>query len=118
MTPYAQVTLAISDDCPGGLEGFSPLSERLPASVFANAIEDGQTMNQSGGPYSVFVDLMGKGDMQVGEKCICIAQAARILGLPSEILVSLGRQRLAQINDEDAEYVAASTGGGSRRRPA
>lgn len=107
---FAQVTLAISDDCPGGMEGFAPLSGQLPASVFADAIEDGQTMSQSGASYSVFLDLMDKDEMQVGEKCICLAQAAEILGLLPAVLVSLGRQRLAQINDEDAWCPQGSEG--------
>jgi hypothetical protein len=100
---YAQITLAISDRCPGGLEGFAPLSDALPASVFAEAVEDGLDMGQSGDSCSVFVDLMDKDEMQVGEKCVSLAQAAKILGLPAEGLVPLGRQRLAEINDEDAE---------------
>lgn len=115
MTPYAQITLAISDEYPGGLEGFSPLSGQLPASVFANAVEDGQTMSQSGYSHSVFVDLMDRDEMLIGEKCICLAQASQILGLAAESLVPLGRQRLAEINDEDAARVARSTGGGDGR---
>lgn len=99
---YAQITLAISDQCEGGMEGFAPLSDQLPAAVFTDAVADGQ----SGGVHSVFLDLMS-GDGQVDEKCISIEQAARILNLPAETLIPLGRQRLAQINDEDAEYLAA-----------
>lgn len=102
VTTYAQITLAICDGRRGGLEGFAPLSEHLPAAVFAGAVEDGQTMGASGATYSVFVDLMDGEDRQVGEKCISLAQAGQIIGLPPEGLVSLGRQRLAQINDEDA----------------
>lgn len=104
---YTQITLAICDGCRGGLEGFAPLSGQLPASVFANAVEDGQSMGQSGASYSVFADLMDADDMQRGEKCISLAQAAKILALPAESLVSLGRQRLAEINDADAEHVTA-----------
>lgn len=100
--PYAQITLAISDGYPGGLEGFAPLSDALPASVFSDAADDGQSMSQSGDYHSVFVDLMDKDEIQIGEKCISLSQAAQILGLPPESLVPLGRQRLAQINDEDA----------------
>lgn len=107
MALYAQITLAICDDYPGGLEGFAPISTHLPASVFAAAIEDGQPMSQSGGAYSVFLDLMDEDDTQADEKCIHIDQAANILGLPSESLIPIGRQRLAQINDEAADYVAA-----------
>ena len=80
---YAQITLAISDECPGGLEGFSPLSEHLPASVFAEAVEDGESMGQSGASYSVFVDLMDPDERQLDEKCISLTQAAQILGLPA-----------------------------------
>lgn len=103
---YAQITLAISDQCAGGLEGFAPLSGELPSSVFAAAVEDGQTMSQSGAEYSVFVDLMDGEYNQADEKCISLTPAASILDLPSETLVSLGRQRLAQINDECAAYIA------------
>jgi hypothetical protein len=102
---YAQLTLAISDQCPGGLDGFAPLSDPLPEAVFTDAVEDGLTMTQSGATHSVFVDLM-EGGSQVDEKCISIEQAARILGIPPETVVPLGRQRLAQIDDEDAEYFA------------
>lgn len=102
MATYAQVTLAVSDQCPGGLEGFASLSDPLPASVFEAAIADGQTMRTSGDTYSIFLDLMDGDERQVDEKCISLAQAAQILGLPPEGLVPLGRQRLAQINDEDA----------------
>jgi len=109
--PYAQLTLAISDQCPGGLEGFAPLSGALPASVFTEAVADGESMSQSGASFCVFLDLM-EGDEQVDEKCISLGQAARILGLPSEGLVSLGRQRLAQIDDEDAEWRAGKPGKG------
>ena len=104
--PYTQVTLAISDQCPGGLEGFAPLSGPLPASVFTDATADGDSMGQSHGGHSIFLDLM-EGGGQVDEKCISIEQAARILDLPPETLIPLGRQRLAQIDDEDAEYIAA-----------
>jgi hypothetical protein len=104
---YAQITIAVYDPYPGGLEGFAPLSGKLPASVFAAAIEDGQSMDESGRPYSVFVDLMDGEDTQRGEKCISVTQAAEILSLSPEGLPSLGRQRLAQINDEDAAHVRA-----------
>lgn len=99
--PYAQITLAISDQCLGGLEGFASLSGPLPATVFADAIEDAQ----SGGVHTVFLDLM-EGEEQLNEKCISLGQAARILRAPVESLVPLGRQRLAQIDDEAAEYLA------------
>jgi len=116
MSPhYAQVTLAISDQCPGGLEGFAPLSESLPVSVFEGAVEDGQGMDQSGDTFSIFVDLNDSDDIQLDEKCISLAQAAQILGMPLESIVPLGRQRLAQINDEDAQRarsVYQSEGGG------
>lgn len=102
---YAQITLAICDNCPGGMEGFAPLSGQLSASVFADAIEDGQSMGQSHEHYSIFVDLMDAEEIQRGEKCISVAQAARILGLSAEDIVPIGRQRLAQINDEDAARV-------------
>lgn len=104
--PYAQVTLAIYDDCPGGLEGFAPLSEQLPAAVFEKATADGEPMSQSGAAHAIFLDLMDAQEMQIGEKCISLAQAAQILGLPADALVPLGRQRLAQINDEDSAYIA------------
>jgi len=104
---YAQVTLAISDGCSGGLEGFAPLSDQLPASTFADAVEDGEPMSLSGACHAVFVDLMDDDDTQVGEKCISVTQAAEILGVPTESVVQLGRQRLAQINDDDAAHVAA-----------
>jgi hypothetical protein len=110
MVSYAQITLAVCDPFPGGLEGYAPLSGRLPASVFTDAIEDGQSMDESGRPYSVFVDLMDGDDTQRGEKCISLTQAAEILELQPETLPSLGRQRLAQINDEDAAYVANRKG--------
>lgn len=100
---YAQITLAISDQCAGGLEGFAPLSDRLPESVFANAVADGETMGEAGGEHCVFLDLMDAQEVQVGEKCISLARAAQILGLPAEVLIPMGRQRLAQINDEDDE---------------
>lgn len=115
MMSYAQITLAISDGCPGGLEGFAPLSDALPPSVFDGAVEDGHSMGQSGGSFSVFLDLNDGEDIQRGEKCISLAQAAQILGLPAEDLVPMGRQRLAQINDEDAAHVARSTGGSDGR---
>lgn len=103
---YAKITLAVYEQVPGGMEGFAPLSDDLPASVFNTAVEDGQTMSESGSYYSVFVDLMDGDYNQVGEKCISLAQAAHILDLPPETLVSLGRQRLAQLNDEDSAHVA------------
>lgn len=102
---HAQVTLAVSDRCPGGLEGFAPLSGPLPASVFASATEDGEPMGQSDKHYAVFLDLIDERG-QIDEKCISIAQAAAILDLSAETLVPLGRQRLSQINDEAREYIA------------
>lgn len=103
---YAQITIAISDQCDGGLEGFAQVSDDpLPESVFAEAVEDGQGMNASGKTYSVFLDLMDESG-QVGEKCISIDHAGRILGADPATLVPLGRQRLAQINDEYSEYLA------------
>lgn len=102
---YAQVTLAINDDCPGGLEGFVQLSAQLPVEVFDGAIEDGQSMLHAGSFYSLFVDLMDGDDIQIAEKCIGLAQAAELLELAPESLFALGRQKLAQINDEDSEHV-------------
>lgn len=105
---YAQITLAISDQCEGGMEGFAPLSDRLPVQVFADAMEDGQ----HGGTHAFFLDLMDHTG-QADEKCISQEQAARILGTPTETLIPLGRQRLAQINDEAAEYFAARAATGA-----
>lgn len=103
---YSQITLAISDQCPGGLEGFAQVSDGpLPESVFAEAVEDGQSMGASGKRYSVFLDLMDENG-QVDEKCISLDQAGRILGVDPATLIPLGRQRLAQIDDEAAEYLA------------
>ena len=41
MKSHAQVTVAISDNCPGGLEGFSTFDTRFPLAVFEAATEDG-----------------------------------------------------------------------------
>lgn len=90
---YAQITLAISDGCFGGMEGFSTISGRLPVSVFNSAVENGRTMGQSGEAHSVFIDLMDSDETQIGEKRISLDQAARILGLASETLVPMARQR-------------------------
>lgn len=103
MIKYSQVTLAISDECFGGLEGFAPLSGQLPEEAFHDAIEDGKSMQQSGTTYCVYIDLMN-GDGQIDEKCISLAQAGRIIGAPCETLVQLGRQRLAKIDDEAASW--------------
>lgn len=102
---FAQITLAISDQCEGGLEGFAQLSEQLPVSVYAEATEDGEALDHAGAHYCAFVDLMDSEHTQTGEKCISLAQAAAILGLPVEGLISLGRQRLAQLNDEASDHI-------------
>ena len=107
---HSQVTLAISDNCSGGLEGFAPLSGPLASSIFAAAFEDGEAIAQSGATHSIFVDLMDDDGNQTDEKRISLAQASQILGMPASDIIPVGRQRLAQINDEDACYVANRSG--------
>jgi hypothetical protein len=97
---YAKVTIAISDNCFGGLEGFAPLSGHLPESVFHAAVEDGAPWADPGDTYAIYVDLMDGKHSQVGEKAISLQQAAGIVGLEPGSLVQLGRQRLAQIDNE------------------
>jgi hypothetical protein len=104
MTPYAQVTVAISDNCPGGLEGFSTFDTRFAPDVFASAAEDGPGWTDPRARFSVMLDLIDR-DMEgneehVEEKLISLDQAARLLELEPEAVVPLARQRLAQINDE------------------
>lgn len=100
---YAQITVAIDDKLDGGLEGFAEIAGPLPASVFHNAAADGEPTDQPRGFFAVMIDLMNGRYDQVGEKCISIAQAARIIGVADEQIIPMGRQRLAQINDEYAE---------------
>ncbi len=105
MTKYAQITIAISDQCIGGLEGFAPLSERLPAEVFDTAVEDGIGWEKPGQSFCIILDLMDGRHSRIDEKLISLDQASRIMGVPSDTLVQIGRQRLAQIDDEDTETV-------------
>lgn len=102
---YARITLAVSDQCPGGLEGFAPLSGHLPAALFDSTIADGQDMTKSAATHCVWLDLMDGEHSRVDEKCISLTTAARILDVEPETLVPLGRQRLAQANDEAANYL-------------
>jgi hypothetical protein len=104
MTSYAQVTVAISDNCPGGLEGFSTFDARFAPAVFEAATEDGPGWTDPGSRFSVMLDLIDLdregNEEHVEEKLISLAQAARLLELEPEAVVPLARQRLAQINDE------------------
>jgi hypothetical protein len=111
MTPYAQVTVAISDNCPGGLEGFSTFDTRLAPDVFATAAEDGPGWTDPRARFSVMLDLI---DLDIAgnenvleEKPISLDQAARLLELEPEAVVPLARQRLARINDEFDALAAA-----------
>jgi hypothetical protein len=105
MTSYAQVTVAISDNCPGGLEGFSTFDARFAPAVFEAATEDGPGWTDPGSRFSVMLDLidldMEGNEEHVEEKLISLDQAARLLELEPEAVVPLARQRLARINDED-----------------
>jgi hypothetical protein len=104
MTSYAQVTVAISDNCPGGLEGFSTFDARFAPAVFEAATEDGPGWTDPGSRFSVMLDLIDRdiagNEHVLEEKLISLDQAARLLELEPEAVVPLARQRLAQINDE------------------
>jgi hypothetical protein len=113
---YAQVTVAISDDCPGGLEGFSTFDARFAPEVFEAAAEDGPGWSDPRSRFSVMLDLMNNTEDRVDEKLISVEQAARLLDLAPEVVVPLARQRLAQINDTFAAYCAAA-GVSLRSRP-
>lgn len=111
---YARVTIAISDNCFGGLEGFAPLSGPMPESVFHAAVEDAVPWANAGDTYAIYVDLMDGKHSQIGEKAISLQQAAGIVGLESGSLVQLGRQRLAQIDDEAEDAIRSFRSSGDR----
>lgn len=95
---HARVTLSV---CEPGFEGFASIGEiTLEQYAALPEIENPQPDR----PNHFIIDLMS-GDEHVDDKWATDGDVEVLLGSPAPALISLGRQRLAQINDEDAEYV-------------
>lgn len=62
------------------------------------------------GAYGFLADLKSGEDTILADKYLTDEMVEKIFGKPIAEVVSIGRQRLAQINDEDSEYIQ------SRRR--
>lgn len=93
---HARVTFAAHD-----MNGFAELG-RITVAQFHAAPEGPQTVTPDN---SVILDLMRDEDTLEDEKFVTVETAGALLGWPPETVVSRGRQVLAQILDEDAEYL-------------
>jgi hypothetical protein len=96
---HVQVTIAIHD-----MNGFAPLAEKLPASLFDKTTAGKGDVN---GDHTLILDLFEDDYTHLDEKIIDLDTAAEILGWPAETTIQRGRQILAQINDEDAAMLHA-----------
>jgi len=93
------ITLMVNDQGEGGMQGFAPVAE-LPWSAW-DGISDDRPDVADDAPYAFVADEYD-GDELGESKTLTDEQASALLGKPALELVSLGRQRLAQINDEAA----------------
>lgn len=93
------ITLIVHDDCPGGMDGFAAIG-RLPASDLER-IKAVATSERT----QWLADIWGAGghydDYNLTDETV-----SEIFRQPVAELVSRGRQKLAEINDDAANWLA------------
>ncbi|TWA71859.1 hypothetical protein FBZ84_101125 [Azospirillum baldaniorum] len=98
-TTHIAITLCVYDGCPGGLEGFAEVA-RFPAREEAR-IREMATSERT----QWLADFWDK-DGHYDDVCLTDDAVSALIGKPVAELVSAGRQKLAQIDDEAAEWLA------------
>ncbi len=102
-----EITVAISDECDGGMEGFANIAV-LPAEMFDGIENDSIAGWPPQNTWRFLADLRDTvTDTVVAEKPISDETAAKLLNRSVAELVSQARQRIAEIDDNDAERTAA-----------
>ncbi len=96
-----EITVAISDGCVGGMEGFANISV-LPAKMFDGIENDSITGWPTQKTWRFLADLRDTvTDTVVAEKPISDETAAKLMNRSVADLVSQARQRIAEIDDDD-----------------
>lgn len=98
-TTHIVITLVVDDNCPGGMEGFADVG-RFPASDEAR-IRAMSTDKRTRWIADFWCAAGTYDDVNLTDEAV-----STLLGKPAAELVSIGRQRLAQFNDEAAEWLA------------
>lgn len=99
VTTHIVITLCVHDDCPGGLEGFAEVGrfpetdeDRIRALAAPGETRWLADFWSDAGPYD---------DVFLTDEAV-----SELLGKPAGELVSMGRQRLAQLDDGAAGWIA------------
>lgn len=99
---HCEITMAVHD-----MNGFAPLGV-ASVDVFDQTPEISiSTRDDDAAPHSFLLDLFDGEFSHIDEKEIDAETAAALTGLPIDAIAQIGRQRLAQINDEFADYWAS-----------